>query len=258
MSLLPDPKVICRIAITDGLYKSRDGTDDSSGKLWIVRANAMSFTTQSAIPASQLRYGDGIKASAELMGTAHFGEADVTIDVAPMNLTGVTSVHVLAVYDGSGTLADVSGWSLAPRQNNIPASLWGTPPVPFSQIPGMPSADVVPNQMTGYAVQAPAPALGDPQRGPVAMSVLLEEYLAPSGQSPLSLTVGATSDAMPSFNDQTIGEIQKIMDDDVTGRRDALYALLQSNNVYTGGSGVLTNMQTRAAHLFTDSPLLAA
>ena len=135
-ALLPDPKTVCRIAITDGLFKTQDAPANSSGKLWIVRAKQVAFQTRSVIPASELVYAD---TTVQQSSTAPDG-----IAIKPMNLTGVGSQHTLAIYQGNSTTPiDVSDWSLDPLPQTVPASLWSAPPEPFSQIPAKPSADVL-------------------------------------------------------------------------------------------------------------------
>ena len=64
------------------------------------------------------------------------------IDIKPMNLSGVSSVHRLTVRFGSPTAPphDVGGWTLTPRSAAVPDSLWGKPPEKFSQIPPRPAA----------------------------------------------------------------------------------------------------------------------
>jgi hypothetical protein len=244
-ALLPAADVLCRIAVVDGLYKTQAAPANSSGNVWVVRAGQFAFQTRSAIPASRLTCGD----------TSIAGGPGDGIAIKPMNLTGVASTHTLKIYQGASTTpADVSGWTLASLPQAVPESLWGAPPVPFSQIPAQPSADVLTGQLGGFAVSAPTPEPGD-SRGPVAQQVLLAEYLAPAGQAPLSTAVAPTVRYVPAADAQTVGLIEQVMSPAASQARAALFAALSGAGLYGGDNGDLSQLAAGAGHLFTDSPM---
>jgi hypothetical protein len=258
-SLLPSPDTVCRVAVEDGLYKSRDSKDSSSGKMWIVRATTFSFSTRSVIPASHLQYGDAppkahVAARAPVNAAANVGDAPPGIAIRPMNHTGVTSIHTLKIYKDAGTKpVDVSKWNLRPNQANVAESLWGLPPAPFSQVPAAPSANVIPGQVVGYAVHAPPPTIGD-SPGLVPVTVFAEEPLPP-GAAPLAVAPSVSPDYVPTFNDRTVGLIQNIMADAVKQKRDALYGALSSSKIYAGPNRSLANIAADAGHLYSDAPM---
>jgi hypothetical protein len=258
-SLLPSPDTVCRVAVDGGLYKSKDSKNSSSGKMWIVRATEFSFSTRSAIPASHLQYGDAppkaqIARRASLGAAASVEDAQPGIAIRPMNHTGVTSTHTLKIYKDAGTTpVDVSKWNLEPNQANVAESLWGAPPAPFSQVPAAPSANVIPGQVVGYAVQAPPPLIGN-SPGLVPATVLAEEPLPP-GAAPLVVIPAASPDYVPTFNDHTVGLIQNIMQDAVKQKRDALFGVLSAAKIYAGPNGSLANIAADAGHLYSDAPM---
>lgn len=246
-ALLPASTSICTIAITDGLFKTQDDAQNSSGKLWIVRAKQFAFQTRSAIPASALAYADGTVQQSE---TAPNG-----IAIKPMNLTGVTSTHSLAIYQGNATdPIDASGWSLQPLPHTVPASLWSAPPKPFSQIPATPSADVLPGELVGFAVTAPLPAAGT-SRGLVSVQLLMEEYLSPAGQAPLNGAVSRCEDYLPTPNSQTVGLLAAVNGGTAQQGRAALFGVLTGTGLLTGSNGDLALLASGAGHLFSDSPM---
>jgi hypothetical protein len=250
--LLPTQTDVCSISITDGLFKTQDAPGNSSGKLWIVRAKKLEFQTRSAMPASELAYaGSSVQQSATAPGG---------IAIKPMNLTGVASTHTLSIYQGgSATPVDVSGWSLTPLPQTMPASLWSAPPTPFSQIPARPSADVLPGELCGFSVAAPTPEPGD-SRGPVSVTLLMEEYLSPPGQAPLSAAVTPSSDYLPTPNQQTVGLLQQVNAGTAQQGRSALFGVLagavmpDGSALFAGVNGDLAALAAGAGHLFSDSP----
>jgi hypothetical protein len=203
-----------------------------------------------------LRYGTTPVEASTQNAEQNFTQADTTVDIRPMNKSGVTSVHRLNIYKDSVSTnpVDVSKWTLTARYQNLPESLWGVPPTPFKQIPDKPTANVIPNQMVGYAVQSPPPAIAA-SRGVVPLKELSEEYILPPNNAPLSTVVVAVADYVPSFNKLTVAQIQQIMQGTAKQNRDALYNALQGASVYGGTNGALTNMASNAGHLFSDSPM---
>jgi hypothetical protein len=256
VKLLPSPTV-CGIAITDGLFKTQDAATESnsSGKRWIVRAGRVAFQTRSAVPASEVSYaGTVVHQSLTRAGTGG-------IAIKPMNLTAVVSTHTLAIYqDDSTTPIDASGWSLAPLRQTVPASLWSAPPVPFTQVPVQPSADVLPGELCGFEVTAPLPQPGD-TRGPVSVSVLMEEYLSPAGQAPLSGAVTPSPDYRPTVNQQTIGLLGQVDTGSAQHGRAALFGVLAGvtlpdrSALFAGANDDLAVLAAGAGHLFSDSPM---
>lgn len=245
-SLLPAPDTVCRITVNGGLYKTLDGAGNS-GKKWIVRANEFSFSTQSAIPVSHLQYGD-------TPSTASIAASTPSIAIRPMNQTGVTSTHKLSIYQGDSTTPiDVSSWELKPIKASVAESLWGAPPAAsFTQVPNAPSANVIAGQMVGYAVQAPAPVAGH-SPGPIPVGVLLEEYLKP-GKAPWVTAPKASPNYVPTFDNSTVGLIQKIMGD-ARNDRNALYVALKKSGIYTGKNDPLIQLANTAGHLYSAAPM---
>jgi hypothetical protein len=246
-TLLPDPSTICQITLNAGLYKTQEDSSNSSGKLWFVRAQEFRFSTQSAIPASHLQFGDQ---AGDLIEAPSGG-----INIRPMNRTEVISTHTLKIYRNTEAKpVDASKWTLASLAQNVPESLWGAPPSPFTQTPGQPAAHVIPGQVSGYTVAAPTPEPGA-SRGVVALRVLAEEQIKPDGQSPLSTMVASSPDYLPTFNRQTVGLIQEVMDRAVAQSRDSLFAVLSGSQLFTGSNGDLSQLAAKAAHIYSDSPM---
>jgi hypothetical protein len=226
-ALLPVPADICKIAASTGVFKKLDTT-------WVARSGSFSFSTQSVVPAG-------------------------AINVRPMNLTGVTSTHQLQIYYGSN-LTDTSKWSITPVNSNMPEALWGQPLKDgngnFVQSPTTPSANVVPNQFTGYTVVAPPPVPGS-NSGLVSIDELLEEYiLLPNGQTPqgpLSTGVKPNGDYVPVFKTTSVNDIATTISS--SNARNSIFNLLQNNQLYTGSNSNMAVLAANAGSLFSDSPM---
>jgi hypothetical protein len=250
-ALLPAVETICRIAITDGLYKTQDApvASTAGGATWVVRAKRVHFQTRSAIPASDLNY-DG--------STLHTSTSTPTgIAIKAMDLSGVTSTHTLKIFEEPATTpidAVAAGWTLEQLTQSVPASLWGEPPQPFSQVPAQPSADVIDGALCGFSVTAPAPQPGD-SRGPVELETLMEEYLTPPGQAPLSAAATRSADYVGVADEQTVGLIGQTMGTTAKQGRDGLFAALTGSSAFAGANGDLTRLAQQAQHLYSDSPL---
>ena len=244
-NLLPAADSVCTLGISSGLYKTKDSATSSSGKAWIVRSGNFKCYAQSAIPVN--------------LAPVIQGEASPGINIKPMNLTGVTSQLSLELHPGSlsNKPVDWTNWTFSPRQQNVPDSLWGAPPIPFTQIPAKPSADVIASQVTGYDLQAPAPKIGA-SRGPLAIASLGEEYSFPPATVPLSEVVGDSTNYNPSFKSLTIAEIQKVNTSTVAQNRAQLFDALAQAQVFTGTNGTLDHLAAQAEQLFSDSPLIQA
>jgi hypothetical protein len=245
-NLLPHPEDVCKITVSTGLYKIQDGKTSPSNKLWIVRVGNFGFFTQSSIPASQLQYNSENT-------DENFVNDSPAVNIRPMNKTGIASIHNLKIYKESidADPVKVTNWTLTPRHQDMPESLWGEPPSNFSQIPDTPTADVK-SHPVGYTVQAPPPNIGS-TRGLIPLKELAEDCLYHT-DAPLSVTVAESADYVPDFYNRTVGQIEKIMGD-AKDKRNNLFNALQSANLYQGANGALDNMAKNAGDIFSDSPM---
>ncbi len=247
--LLPHPSDACTVAAVDGMYKSlanTPATPSDSGKLWVVRAQKFGFFSQCAVPASSLQVGTNAPTTV----------ATGTIDIKPMNKSGLAANHNLSIYrEGETSPHDLGAWTLAPRTANLPESLWGAPPVPFTQVPSTPSAAVIPNATVGYDVVAPTPSLG-PSLGLVALVNVAEEYIQPEGKSPIDAAVTPSGQFVPTVDAGSIAAINTIQSDATVQRRNQLFAVLSTAKLYSGPNGDLSAIRDGAQHLYADAPMV--
>jgi hypothetical protein len=173
-----------------------------------------------------------------------------------MNRTGVASTHTVKIFQGSSTNPiNTTGWSLKALPQTVPASLWSAPPVPFTQTPAQPSYDVLKDELGGFTVTAPLPEVGA-SRGAVELQALMDEYLTPAGQAPLSGGVKPCPDYVPSFSQDTVGAIGQVMSTAAEQNRGALFAAL--SGTFDGVNGDLSELARSSEHLFSDAPMAQA
>ncbi|NUR59776.1 MAG: hypothetical protein HOV87_14065 [Catenulispora sp.] len=283
------PPAASRVVVQPG-GEVRDTLSDR--RTWVVRATGFSFRTQSALPVSGLRYGPptapaaprspapvapapvtaaptapapaasrtpqpvatgggtGIAASASPASPHDYTAAP--IDIKPMNLAGVSSVHRLTIRFGSssGPALDVSGWTLTPRTAAVADALWGKPEAQFSQIPARPAAEVLTGRYVGYDVQTPAPKLGA-SHGTVPAAALAADYIA---RAAMPLRPGTPPGRYrPGPDRNSVDAISRLAVSAVPRARlhDALAALTG----FTGPNGSLDRLAAAAGHLYSDAPM---
>lgn len=248
-ALLPPPSAICTITAQGALGGTAESTTSTSQRRWFVRPRGFSFATQSAIPSSALTHNGASALTAE-------NAPAPTIAIKPMNVSDATSTHALTITHDSPTGAPVNtaGWDFEPRAQTVPDALWGAPPQPFTQIPATPSSKTIPNQPVGYTVAIPGPALGA-EVGAVPFQELLEEYILPAGQSPLSRAATTTGTYVPAPSAATIAQITAAASGVPLAQRTAIATALGGAQLFTAPAGTFAVMAAKAAHLFTDAPM---
>ncbi|WP_417670321.1 DUF6603 domain-containing protein [Roseibium sp.] len=250
--MLPHPEHVCRITATSGLH-SAPSHAGPSGKLWIVRARDFRFSTQSAMPASALTYAGNAPPAVNLHSPV---PGAPNIHLRPMNKSDVDSTHNLSLFkDASTTPHDLTGWKLTPRSASVPASLWSKPSKPFRQIPEKPSADVLPDRLTGFDVTAPKPAIGG-SLGLVPLKALAQEYLSPEGTCPLDKDAKPSTDFVPTAKETSVADIQTIANPAVSAARNGLFQILTDAGLEPGTNGDLASYANEANHLFSAAPMI--
>ncbi|QNP74857.1 hypothetical protein IAG44_39035 [Streptomyces roseirectus] len=248
-SMLPKPADVITIGPVSGLDKTAEDTGDdpgNSGKVWYVRARDLRFFTQSAVPASHLRLGDDPLSSPAAEDTPG-------VDVRPMNRTGLTGEHRLRLYF-EGAPAPMDGWSATARTHNLPASLWGAPPSPFSHTPHAPGAEVLPGRPVGYDVQAPRPELAG-SRGVFPLSDYSADEIPP-GLAPLSSSPVADRDYVSVADDSCVARIGQTDRGPARTGRDQVCAALADAGLFKDPCDGLTALAAGAAHLYHRAPLV--
>jgi hypothetical protein len=267
-TLLPPTTDVCKITAGTGLNKTLDDPEVKGKKIWLVRATGFTFSTEAAIPSSQIVYGkaeqrltvDSIS-SEPLFDANDAVPTGFTVNIRPMNQKGITSTHSISIQNISeGSAVDVASWQPQLQYRNVPESLWGEPLLDtngkFTQLPQQATASTVNNAPIGSQLQLPAPQYG-PATGIIPLKELAYEPISSvDGQTPLEVSVSPSPDFLPAFNTTTVKDIEGIMDNAIKLSRDAIYQVLNGAKIYQGPNGTLDKLVQDAQHEFSDSPLL--
>ncbi|MGW4797781.1 DUF6603 domain-containing protein, partial [Nonomuraea sp. NPDC004297] len=241
--LLPQSQDMITIAPVSGLDKSVD--DGQGGKRWLVRARDLRLFTQSAIPASHLRFGEQPLAASD-------PDDGPLVDIRPMKLGGLVGEHRLRLFFEDEP-ASADAWTLTPRVRTVPAQLWGAPLTLLEEFFGRPTADVVTGLPVGYDLQAPRPDLAA-SRGVFPLSEYTEDELPP-GVSPLPPHPAANADFASADDPSCVDLIGRTDQADARTGRDQLYAALADAKLFTGPNDPLTHLARDAGHLFSQAPM---
>lgn len=242
LAATPPSTVVLTVNINEGLTRQ-----DSNGT-WIVRADELVFTTQTAIPASELHISG--KTLPLPPGAPN------KINIRPMKQTGVSSIHsvTLTSVDEKKDI-DLSTWPAPTGQTaSLPESLWGAP-IDDKATPA-PAAATVPNLTTGIQFEPP-PAAPGPTIGPVDPSSLID----PLGGGYLALTPSTQHDPIPApvIDANSISEIMTTLAAPATLQtQQSLVSALQRLGAAPPTSAPLTQLAQQAGTLFSEAPLRAA
>lgn len=242
-ALLPKPQDIVKIIVNAGLLKEDQDFSDNTSR-WVVRPSEFQFTTQAAIPITQIFLGND---------TTPFQQGGA-LDIRLMQKQGLVSKNLITVLlVNTGDVIDLvkEGWSPGAQTGNVPTALWGQQtdnPLQGSQL--------VPGQLTGITASAPPPSLGFTP-GPINIEQNLSyDPLPQKGVMPLKAGL-SPSGPLPQAGQNVVEKIADgIMSSPVKTNRDAIYAALQTLQLAPDTNGSLAELAAQAGSLFEAEPLL--
>jgi hypothetical protein len=209
-------------------------TDDGT---WHVRGDSFSFAATSIIPITRLILANGAATPA-----SGRWESLAPVGIAPMNEPELKSNFNVILREEAGGVG-LGGWDLEDARSSLPAALWGPKP----SRPDSPSADVVPDCLTGIAsARPPQPTL----RGPPAF---VHTYDHIHIDYPLRRDVGAPPHAS---TDSLAKHVSRVMERATIDFRASMVRTARLHGMKVR-DGRLEVMATGATVLFTDSPLVA-
>lgn len=246
--MLPAETEICKLRISKGL-QNQVKIDDNNNR-WIVRADELEFSAESAVPALRIQTNSQTKAVALTAGELP------EYNIRPMGVSKADSYQTFYITDPDGNEIDVhaAGWNVQTINRNVPEALWGKP----LDAPPPPSASLVPGKSTGMNLKVPQPMAGY-SPGSIDMEKDLSyEPLEPEGILPLS-PAAAVDPTVPAASDTTVSLIfTELMNAGVVTNRTGIYNVLNANGVYTGSNEALTNTAAAAGSNFIEEPFLTA
>ncbi|MFK0288877.1 DUF6603 domain-containing protein [Streptomyces sp. NPDC090442] len=179
-SMLPPPESTVRILPGAGLISDAqqpDGTRSQDSR-WQVATSGFTFSTDSAMPVSELYL-------AESGGTK--AETGSKVNIRPMQRTDLTSVHRVWVTNDSTALC-MNAWTWTASKAAVPQALWGKGAGNALPAPG---DQLVDNQLTGVTLTSPGPSNGT-DTGYIGEDALAFDPIDPDGTQPLDPSAGKT------------------------------------------------------------------
>jgi hypothetical protein len=211
------------------------------GAALLVSPDGFAFSTESALPASEVLINGEVQATAD------------AIDIRPMRRSGVTSRHLVRIQKGGHDFdPGANDWTITVQRRGLPRSLWGRPlddPADATNEEGL-----VPGLITGLHFEVPAPELGT-GIGPVSSRSLGFEAL-PNGAMPLRNE--APAGPVPRTEDDTVRVITETLADPQTAaRRTAVFAALGRLGVEPaeGADSPLTAYADLAGRTMVNAPM---
>jgi hypothetical protein len=247
--------VILSLAVSRGLSH----IDSVSGD-WIVRADELVLTSNSAVPITSIAFG-----SVSLVLPK---DAPSTIDIRPMGLGDVTSTHTititpvdadrsapLAADSGSGLPLALTDWPTPTVLSaSLPEALWGTP-IANTHAPA-PAAKLIGPLPTGLSFSPPAASAGNAV-GPLDPDSLVTKL----GTGIMPLTPATQSDpiAQPVVDTGSIAAIAADVASQasVTAQQN-LVAALTGYGAAPPTSAPLVELGRQAGAVFSQPPMRSA
>lgn len=220
---------------------------DSSGT-WIVRGDELSFTTQSAIPASSVQISGHALSLPE--------GAPTKINIRPMKQADVTSVHAVKLtFVDEKKDRDLTTWRPPVTQTaNLPEALWGAPL--HDDATPAPTAATIPGLQTGVSLTAP-PATAGAVVGPLDPASLIDPL--GGGFMPLVPATQADPIAAPVVDTNSITEItNSLASPNAIQFQQKLVTALAQVGAAPPTSAPLTQLAKQAGSLFSQAPLRTA
>lgn len=247
----PLPTNICKFVINGGLSSAVPDSDSQGGLRWIVRADSIRFSAQTAFPLTMAQVDDGVPVYPQAEDPVP-SVAVRPMGISSSSLQSVMQVSCAVASGGSETLA---AWAATPVLGTTPAALWGAP------MPGTPtpSADTVPGSFLGLSgFTPPPPTLCGPPEIPLANLALysLDEY--GSDFLPLSSQQAGVMPNAVATNGSLLLIAVSVADPAVVATRDALFAALLDFGYEAGANGDTTEIGAQVNLNYADAPMLGS
>jgi hypothetical protein len=260
---------VCTSAITTGLVGLMTDTGANpaaDGNRWLVRANVLSFSLETAFPLTAVQTKNKAGATTTLSAP---NDPAYFVAIKPMGVgsskAGVTSALTVTLTGTAGTqdLSDRSAWRFGSTTRDVPEALWGNPPataggsVPAPTLP-QPGQQTLPDRLVGLNAITPVPpAFTGPPLFPLEnldyapINADDDDYLPLSGETPVNRQPTPTPTSL-----QTIATT--IASTPVTRARTVLFTALASLGFNAGANGTTADIAAAVDLSYPDAPMLGA
>jgi hypothetical protein len=258
---------VCTTAINTGLVSLVEDTGTApaaDGKRWLVRANTVSFSVESAFPLTAVQTAGKTVAApsdpAYFVAIKPMGIGSSTPNSAASIASGLT-ITLVGKNSGPQDLSDASQWSFAATTRDVPEALWGSPPatnngyLPAPALP-QPGEQTLPDRLVGLGSIAP---VTQPFTGPPAFPLTNldyapvnsddPDYLPLSGEAPVNRQPTPTPTSLQTIAD-TIVAVAKVRED--------LFTVLAELGFNAGANGTTADIAANVNLSYPDAPMLGA
>jgi hypothetical protein len=225
-----------------------EGVQAGAGGEPLARPDDLSFTTRSAIPATELAVDTGARFVHQTMGP---------LSIRPMGMTNVTTPLTVQVKR-DGVVVDLRAdrWTVETVTQNHPEALWGAPLA--GAAPAAPAAALLRDQLVGLRLRAPRA-----QAGPTPGAIDVERGLgsdAVDTRAPLPLDPDTQRGGpAPVADPDTVAAIAAEAGTDAAhAARAAAFAALAELGAAPAVAGGLAGVARDAALLYGAAPMRAA
>lgn len=234
-----------------------EGVQAGAGGERLARPDDLSFSTRSAIPATELAVAAPAAPDSPAAPARRTIQQMGALSIRPMGITDVDTPQTVTVTrDGAVVDLQKDGWTVEAVTQNHPQALWGAPLKDGR--PAAPEAKLLRDQPVGLRVHAPRARAGFTP-GPIDVAGSLGYDAVPS-QAPLPLQPDAQQGGpAPVADPGTVATIAATADADASRRaRAAAYGALAILGAAPPASGGFPGVARDAALLFPDAPMRAA
>lgn len=259
---------VCTTSVATGLMSlmaDESVTAAADGKRWLVRANSLTFSVETAFPLTVVQ---GTTKSGGTTTLSAPSDPSYFVAIKPMGVgsstASISSTLTLTLTgpDGNHDLSDASAWRFAATTRDVPEALWGSPPgsggsVPPPSLP-QPGELLLPDRLVGLGAIAPiVPAPTGPPTFPLdnlsyaQINAGDDDYLPLSNESPVDRQPVPTPGSLQQIADT-------IADSAVAKARSGLFAALASLGVNAGANGTTAELAASVDLSYPDAPMLGA
>ncbi|MYV38811.1 hypothetical protein GT030_07985 [Streptomyces sp. SID1328] len=249
-TMLPPPDTAVRVLPGAGLLADRpqaaDGQSHSSsgdGQAWQVSTAGFTFSTDSAVPVSELYLTPSGGSPAETGGT---------LNIRPMRRTDLSSTQRVSLVRESQQV-NLAAWARTRSTAAVPQALWGTGQGDTLPAPGQ---QVIPAQLTGVTLTSPGPDYGN-DTGYITEEAFAFDPIAPDGTQPLDPAAQPVGPAPLRPRGVIATIVRSVVAPEQTARRAELVQALAGLGVDLGPVDAdLSAHKTAAETAFTADPML--
>ncbi len=250
---------ICQVNLVSGLVRESD-IDGTGRPQWIVKLEGLEFSTQSAVPSTD------VVPSFQQDEDPNRKEA-LPIGIRPMGGKGLTAVHRFTITKSGPNGEEpvpLDNWIKSARRGSVPKEIWDAD---YKAAAPQPSADVLTNQLLGFdSIQPPGPDTPT-KLNEMSLSVFTFDVLQQVG--PLQLTRQQAVSAVPpadGLSSELIFETvtTTLNEAEVKARRAAIISLARTNGFETlaqrpdeapqPADAALTDLAANVTTLFVSTP----